>query len=151
MVHDNFQRLENMHTEEANSGRVPTTSDFKVGDCVRVKPGTRDPDHKSSIIGGWCGRIREFTDDGLALIEWDSIVIGEMKIAQIRKYEKKGIEWGEMYLQLDELEKCHPRDNADDASEAISRIRWQHFRREYFPNDVEWVVPMIRSKAKRQP
>ena len=38
-----------------------------------------------------------------------------------------------MYLGLYVLEKTTPRDNEDDADEEISKIQWQYFRKEYFP------------------
>ena len=111
---------------------VAELNGFKTGDSVKVKSGIRDPDNDKIVIGGWCGRIREIAEDGIVLIEWDGIAIRSMDIKQIKEYEKEGFEWGEMHLRLDEVDKCVTRDNEDDASEEISKIRWQYFRREYF-------------------
>ena len=35
----------------------PTPSDFRVGDCVKVKGGTQDPD-LSADISDWQGRVQ---------------------------------------------------------------------------------------------
>lgn len=112
---------------------VSELNGFKAGDFVKVKDGIKDPDDDKITIGNWCGRIIEIYDDGIAEIKWDSITIRGMNIKNIRKYEKEGLGWGEMYLGLYELEKTTPRDNEDDADEEISKIQWQYFRKEYFP------------------
>lgn len=122
-----------MNIEDEYAKPVLEMNEFKAGDCVKVKNGIKDPDDEKVIIGNWCGRIKEIYDDCIALIEWDSLTIHEMNLKQIKKYEKEGFEWGLMYLGLDEVEKCAPRDNEDDASEEISKIKWQYFRKEYFP------------------
>jgi hypothetical protein len=113
--------------------QVAEMNGFETGDCIKVKDGIKDPDDEKTIIGNWCGRIKEIFDDGIALIEWDSLTIREMSIKQIKKYEKEGFEWGIMHLGLDEVDKCAPRDDEDDVSEEISKIQWQYFRKEYFP------------------
>lgn len=112
---------------------VSELNGFKAGDFVKVKDGIKDPDDDKIPIGNWCGRITEIYDDGIAEIKWDSITIRGMNIKNIRKYEKEGIEWDKMYLGLYEIEKTTPRDNEDDADEEISKIQWQYFRKEYFP------------------
>jgi hypothetical protein len=112
---------------------VSEMNGFKIGDSVMIKSGTKDPDNEKESIGGWCGRIKELYNDSFVLIKWNSKTIQEMKIAQIKKHEKQGNEWAEMYLVLDDIEKCSPRDEEDDAEEEISKIQWQYFRKEYFP------------------
>ena len=51
-------------------------SDWQVGASVAVKPGVKDPD-TGDDIGGWQGRITEFSQDkdGTATIcfAWDSL------------------------------------------------------------------------------
>ena len=112
---------------------VEELNGFKSGDSVKVKNGINDPDDEKQDISGWCGRLKEIYDDGIALIKWDSITIRSMNIKKIRKYEKEGYGWDEMYLGLDEIEKSSPRDKIDDAEEEMSKIQWKYFRKEYFP------------------
>lgn len=40
-----------------------TTTDFKVGDTIKVKEGIVCPDMQDLIISGWQGRISEITKD----------------------------------------------------------------------------------------
>ena len=49
---------------------------FQIGDTVRVKPGTIDPDFGFEI-GGWHGQVTEIDDD-LVCIELDSITLSEI-------------------------------------------------------------------------
>ena len=45
--------------------RKPSTPPrFAVGDRVRVKQGTADPDFPDILLGGWAGTITEVNHDG---------------------------------------------------------------------------------------
>ncbi|HBM15727.1 MAG TPA: hypothetical protein DD381_05195 [Lentisphaeria bacterium] len=125
--------MKKINDKDESPKAVSELNGFKMGDFVKVKDGIKDPDDDKTTIGNWCGRIAEIYDNGIALIKWDSITIRGMNIKNIRKYEKEGFLWGEINLGLYELEKTTPRDNEDDADEEISKILWQCFRKEYFP------------------
>jgi len=53
-----------------------THSSYRIGDCVRVKPGTKDPDFGTEL-GGWQGRISNIDISGnetlwMVSIQWDT-------------------------------------------------------------------------------
>jgi len=87
---------------------------LKVGDSVKVKKGILCPDEDTLCIGGWQGRIFEIEDD-TAGIRWDSITLQQMPHAYIKKSEKEGLGWTEMYLGTDEIEPASPRDTESEA------------------------------------
>jgi hypothetical protein len=63
---------------------------FKPGDCVKTKPGVRDPDWESDIAG-WQGRIlrnemgRRGKDS--VVIEWGSVTLQGMPASMIEECE----------------------------------------------------------------
>lgn len=102
---------------------------FKVGDSVKVKEGIMCPDDDSVCIGGWQGRVFEIEkDDNIIGIRWDSITLGQLPFEYIRKNEKEGLGWTEMYLSADEIEPASPRDSqatADNvAGKMESKFQW---------------------------
>jgi len=86
---------------------------FKIGDSVKVKEGIRCPEDDSIRLGGWQGRI--FDLDELVGIRWDSITLKQLPVQYIRSSEKKGLDWSEIYLSLNEIELVKPRDSEDTA------------------------------------
>lgn len=103
-------------------------SDFRVGDCVRVKGGVQDPDFGADI-GGWQGRISNIDPGGdeiLVSIQWDSITLQQMPVAMIEQCEERGLDWAEMALSANEVEPAKPRDAEDDVAEVKAKLSSQH-------------------------
>ena len=98
---------------------------FKIGDSVVVKAGVKDPD-LSADIGGWQGRISEVKDDNIVCINWDSITLNEMPTSVIKKCEKEGWGWDQMYLDISDIELTDPRDTNRDVKVIISKLRYEH-------------------------
>ena len=99
-------------------------SAFKIGDCVAVKTGTRDPDYDIDIAG-WQGRIVKIEDgeDGpLATILWDSLTLRQMPEDTLLRSEQDGLDWSLILLYVDELEPAHPRDKIWQAEEQAQEI-----------------------------
>ena len=92
----------------------------------------KDPDYGYSIAG-WQGRIVEIDKGKCITIKWDSESIRNMPIESIKKSEIGGYDWREMVLFKTDVESCEARDNPEDADEEISKIEWEHFREDYFP------------------
>ncbi len=94
---------------------------FKPGDCVKVKPGVKDPDWGSDI-GGWQGRILEFEKaphgKDTVLIQWDSITLSSMPASMIERCEAEGLDWSEMGLDADEVEATDGRDTPRQVEKA---------------------------------
>lgn len=102
-------------------------SDFRVGDCVRVKDGVQDPDFGGDI-GGWQGRISSIDpseDEVLVLIHWDGITLKQMPVTMIERCEEQGSDWAEMVLSANEVEPVQPRDTEDDAAAIKAKLSSQ--------------------------
>jgi len=93
---------------------------LKIGDCVRVKDGLKDPDNEYFEIGGWQGRVVEIDDESdedgntLITIEWDSLTLKQMPAKFIQESEKEGLDWQIMNLSESDLDKTVPRDKKGD-------------------------------------
>jgi hypothetical protein len=101
---------------------------FKAGDSVVIKPGTKDPD-TGGDISGWQCRIMEIYDDaGTVVIKWDSITLKSMPLSVIEYCEKEGLDWQAMCVGLDEIEPATARDSERDVERALveihKRARW---------------------------
>ncbi len=96
-------------------------SAFEPGDCVKVKPGVKDPDWGSDI-GNWQGRILKFEKarrgKDTVLIQWDSITLQSMPVSMIEKCEEAGLDWSEMGLDADEVEAADCRDTPRQVAQA---------------------------------
>ena len=73
---------------------------LKVGDTVKVKSGTEDPDFKFDI-SGWQGWISEIEDD-LVCIKWDSITLSNFPDKYISQCEEDGLDWERICLSVDQ-------------------------------------------------
>ena len=106
---------------------------YRIGDCVRIKPGVKDPDF-GTAMGDWQGRISNIdTNENETLcvvsIQWDSITLKNMPVAMIGQCEEQGLDWAEMTLSADEVEPAKPRDNERD----VAKIK------EHLSNKSGWV------------
>lgn len=100
------------------------TRKFQVGDTVRVKQGTIDPDFGFEI-GGWHGQITEI-DDELVFIELDSITLSEIPDKYFTKCEIDGLDWEGIYLGLNEVEFSERRDTEEDLIAIRKEIELNH-------------------------
>ena len=97
---------------------------FKIGDTVKVKDGTKDPDFGIDI-GGWHGQIAEI-EDHLVLIDLDSITLSQIPDKYFAKCEKEGLDFERIYLGLDDVEPGNRRDTEDDLLEIRKEIEEKH-------------------------
>jgi hypothetical protein len=97
---------------------------LKIGDSVLVKKGVKDPD--SGIkVEGWQGRIieiRKEQKETIINIAWDSITLQNIPKSYIEDSINDGLEWKEMYLGVDEVEKAKPRDTKKDVDKVEREI-----------------------------
>lgn len=98
---------------------------LKIGDCVKTRIGTEDPE-LGQDISGWIGRIEELdhVEDNITFcyIAWDSITLAEMDLELIITCEKKSMEWSHLYLLNKELEKVIARDTIQQTEEVRTFI-----------------------------
>lgn len=100
------------------------TRKFQVGDTVKVKDGTLDPDFGFEIAG-WHGQITEI-DDELVFIELDSIALSETPDEYFTKCEIDGLDWKNIYLRLDEVELSERRDTEEELAIVRKQIQLNH-------------------------
>ncbi len=106
--------------------------EFKLGDSIIVKQGTKEPDYGEFEIGGWEGRIIEIDttsdkDNTLITIEWDSHTLNEIPSSYIEKSEIEGYEWKYMTLWATELEKTKPRDSNGKVKKIQNKLSDKYF------------------------
>ena len=80
---------------------------FKVGDRVRVKPGTTVPDFEDMPLGGWAGAITEVDQRSKPptdLIEWNKHTLDHMHPVYRKRCERDGLEMESMWLGEDDFE-----------------------------------------------
>ena len=96
-----------------------------ASDSVVVKQGVHDPDFGDDM-SGWQGRvvkIEEYpSEPAVVTIQWDSLTLQSLPMDSIKLAEKQGLDWSEMNLYANELEKTTPRDSLDDVESAIEEI-----------------------------
>lgn len=104
-------------------------TDLKVGDCIVVKPGVKDPDYGIDI-GGWQGRVTEIeshqSGEVTISFQWDSLSLKSMSASAIRRSEEKGLDWTTMGLYPEEIEKAEPRDTQADVDAVIGDLSAEH-------------------------
>jgi hypothetical protein len=88
--------------------RKPSTPPkFTVGDLVRVKYGTADPDFPDIPLGGWTGTITETSHDAkshLYLIEWNQFTLDNMPPIFRKRCERDGLHEERSWLGEEDLE-----------------------------------------------
>lgn len=103
-------------------------SSYRIGDCVRVKAGIKDPDF-GTAIGGWQGRISNIdksNDETLVSIQWDSVTLKIIPVAMIEQCEEQGLDWAEMALGANDVEPAKPRDTENDVAKIKAQLSSQH-------------------------
>jgi hypothetical protein len=80
---------------------------FGLGDVVRVRQGTRDPDFPDIPMGGWVGTIKE-VEAGSApthyCVAWSRDTLASIHPVFRRRCERDGLDYEQTYLAEDDLE-----------------------------------------------
>jgi len=79
---------------------------FRSGDKVRVKLGTRDPDFPDFPLGGWAGTIRELDQDSerhLYEVIWTDATLEQAPPIYRHRCEREGLDPESMWLAEEEL------------------------------------------------
>jgi hypothetical protein len=80
---------------------------FAVGDSVRVKPGTTDPEFQDIPLGGWAGTVQEVDSTSsppLYLVEWGERTLEQMHPVVLKRAERDGVEVDSLWLGEADLE-----------------------------------------------
>jgi hypothetical protein len=89
------------------SPRAPLPHKFSVGDPVRVRPGTRDPDFPNLSLDGWTGDVLESTledDEVLYHIQWDQHTLAAMSATARDEARQRGLALDSMWLGEEDVE-----------------------------------------------
>ncbi len=82
-------------------------TNFGVGNRVRVKPGTTDPDFEDIPLSGWVGTVREVdprSNPPTYLIEWDQHTLDQMHPVYRTRCERDDLALESMWLGEADLE-----------------------------------------------
>ena len=101
------------------------TKKLKIGDTVKVKNGTIDPE-LGMDIGGWYGQIVEIVND-LVIINLDSITLSNLPEQYIFQCEQKNLDWGRICLTSNDVQIAARRDTEKDFEETRKRIQAKHY------------------------
>jgi hypothetical protein len=104
----------------------------KIGDSIRVKKGTKDPDYPEKLIEDYEGRVIEVYEeilegndapDVMIDIAWDSITLKSLDRDYVIALEKEGFDWSEMALALSDVDIVTPRDTEKDTENAYKIVQ----------------------------
>jgi hypothetical protein len=119
----------NRHLKKTRAIPQNPVTNLKVGDCIVVKPGVKDPNYRFDI-GGWQGRITEIETyqpgQVTIMFQWDSLSLKRMPASVIRRSEEDGLDWITMGLCPEEVEKAEPRDMQSDVDKIIEELSAEH-------------------------
>ena len=112
--------------KELKSVLLPDGTTLTIGDSVRIKEETADPDFEDQSIGGWQGRVTGIykgeEDDVLLDIVWDSLTLKSMTDLYLSYIEESGLDFSTMVLDIDCVELISTRDNESNRQKAIKEI-----------------------------
>jgi hypothetical protein len=77
---------------------------FAMGDHVRVRHGTVDPDYSDLPLGGWCGTITELGDEGYCTIKLNQQTLDHIHPICKRRSERDGLNVEELEMKQEDLE-----------------------------------------------
>src|SRR5262245_57506327 len=83
------------------------TARFAIGNRVRVREGTRDPDFPEMPLGGWSGKVQQVgheTSPPAYLVEWDRYTRRQMHPAYRRRCEEAELDLERMWVGEEDLE-----------------------------------------------
>ena len=84
--------------------KKPTTTNFKVGDQVRVKHGIMDVEHPDMPMGGWAGTISEVHKNAMYTVRWSRETLDAIHPIFKKRCERDGMVLEEYSLDDDDLE-----------------------------------------------
>lgn len=88
----------------AKKAKLPTPTNFRVGDRVRVKQGIRDVDYPDMPLGGWVGIISEVHDHGMYTVRWSQETLAAIHPVYLKRCERDGMDSEQYWLGDDDLE-----------------------------------------------
>ena len=83
---------------------------FAVGDRVRVRHGTVDPDYSDLPLGGWSGTITELGDEGYCTIRLNRQTLDHIHPIYKRRSERDGLDIEELEMKQEDLEPDFDED-----------------------------------------
>jgi hypothetical protein len=123
-----FMGKRNRHSKPKQRTADNAPMDLRIGDCIVVRPGVKDPDYGRDI-GGWQGRVTEIESyqEGKITImfQWDSLSLKAMPASMIRHDEEKGLDWTTIGLYAEEVERAELRDTQEDVA-IIQQLSSEH-------------------------
>ena len=99
--------------------------ELQVGDSVRVKNGTKDPDFEIDI-GGWQGRVSEIQDD-IICIDWDSSTLSIFPDKYLSQCEEDGLDWKRIYLEKKDVEFVNEVNADTELVKKRKEIELKHY------------------------
>ena len=114
---------------------------FQVGDSVKVKKDTKDPDFGIDI-GGWQGQVLEIDND-IICIAWDSDTLSNFPGKYITQCEKEGLNWKKIYLETGDVGHAVPHDTGNDIIQKRQEIQSKH-RWDYLGDSGERVSKVLK-------
>ncbi len=90
----------------AKSGnhRPPAPFRFQVGDRVRAKPGTRDPEFDDIPLGGWAGTVTEVDRYGMLTVVWSDETLANVHPVYKKRCIRDGVFIEKCWLEEADLE-----------------------------------------------
>ena len=77
---------------------------FAVGDHVRVRHGTVDPDYPDLPLGGWCGTITELGEETYCSIKLNQHTLDQIHPVYKQRSERDGLNVEELEMKQEDLE-----------------------------------------------
>lgn len=132
----------------------------KLGACVRVRPGVKDPDYESFSMEGWQGIVIEYIKNDPGELEedeewvheesvhirWDSVTLAEMPPKMIEECLDDGLDFETICLSIEDVEPAEPRDKPGDAEARAAALRDENIK---YPciltgaEDFSWEEPYL--------
>lgn len=101
---------------------------IKVGDGIKVKKGTKDPDFEDLLIEDWTGKvveiIEEYDDENIALIsiKWDNSTLQKLPKKYVKECENLGLDWECMSLYVSDIELTSSDDEKPNMNQILLRL-----------------------------
>lgn len=118
--------------------------DLKIGNYAKVQKGVLEPENAEYNIEDWQGKIigkaTSIEDEPLFLIKWDSVTLKNMPEAFIIESIQEDLEFGEMYLEINELTNTKPRDEEQDAEQVLKEINKKY----------DYIQPIVRDSSDNE-
>lgn len=119
---DDYIEYEEIEAEEESQDAY---KNLQVGDVIRIKDGTSDPDFPELDLSGYHARVKKlYQEDGLFLVSfvWDSLSIEAMPLKYFRMANEKELNFFEMILEVGEVSKASARDTEADVEKMRNKM-----------------------------